>query len=306
MKRLMVIGDLMIDHYVYGTVDRISPEAPVPVLERESESRFLGGAGLVATSIRNLGAEVDVITVVGDDDMSLVAKELLKREKMAEGGLVTEEKRKTTVKNRFVATSPYFQMLLRVDSETRSPVSAATEKRVIANIESASEKCDAMVISDYNKGMLSGKIIEHAISCAKRSGKPLIVDTKRSMFDYKGAGYLVPNFRELCLAFGLKASNDDDTILPHATKLSLSLGSTVIVKRSAKGATIAEGKKIRTCPAQAADVINVSGAGDIFVSVFSFALASGQSVDDCVKLAIKACGRAISRKHPSVSADDLE
>src|SRR5215470_14266406 len=101
---IVVIGDLMIDHYVYGVVDRISPEAPVPVLDRESEDRYLGGAGLVASSLRSIGSEVDFVTVVGDDEPSGIARNLLKREKMSDGSIVTDGTRKTTVKNRFVAT----------------------------------------------------------------------------------------------------------------------------------------------------------------------------------------------------------
>ena len=303
--KMLVLGDVMIDHYVYGSVDRISPEAPVPVLNRESEDIFLGGAGGVASSLRTLGADVDLISVVGADGESSTVRRLLSENRISDDALLTEKGRHTIIKQRFVATSPYFQMLLRLDSESKENIKSQTEQSILHEVKKRIDGADFIVISDYNKGLLTYRVIEAIIPLAKEKGKKIIVDTKRSLYDYKGVYLIAPNTRELCLNFGLKNTNDDDRILPSAVKLSKTLGSIVVVKRGSKGATIADGKNTRTYPSLAQKILNVSGAGDIFVAVLSMALASGQTVDEAVKLANAGCAKAIAKKHPAITLEEL-
>jgi D-beta-D-heptose 7-phosphate kinase/D-beta-D-heptose 1-phosphate adenosyltransferase len=192
-----------------------------------------------------------------------------------------------------------------VDNESRKNIGPETELEVISKMEAEMAKADIIVVSDYNKGLLTKQVISRLLERAKKSGKKIIVDTKRSMMDYKGVDYIVPNFKELCIAFATKPTNEDGFILPHTEELSKKLGCTVIVKRSGKGATIADKAGTRTYPTAATDIINVSGAGDIFVAILSLALASGKTIDEAVKLANAGCAKAITRRHPSVSPGDF-
>ncbi|MBU0591110.1 bifunctional hydroxymethylpyrimidine kinase/phosphomethylpyrimidine kinase [Candidatus Micrarchaeota archaeon] len=302
---ILVIGDVMVDRYTYGAVERISPEAPVPVLLQENDELFLGGAGLVAHTLKNLGANVDFISVVGADKTAGTISDLLKQSKISDTLLISDSERKTTIKHRFVATSPYFQMLLRADKETHSNISAGTEAKAINTIKKMVPSSDIIIISDYNKGLMTGNVIGAVIETAKQHGKKVIVDTKKSIYDYKGVYLVAPNTRELCLAFGLKNTNDDGLVLQSATKLSKALGAIAVIKRGSKGATIANDSSLVTYPSVAKKVLNVSGAGDIFVSIMAWALASGHTVDDAVKLANKGCGIAISKRHPSIELSEI-
>jgi len=304
--QILVIGDVMIDHYVYGSVERISPEAPVPVLIKEDENTFLGGAGLVTTNLRNLGASVDLVGVIGEDEEAPIVRKYLSDKNISDQNLIVEKGRPTTIKKRFVATLPYFQQLLRLDNERRENVKPETEQKIIENVKQKMDGSDLVVISDYNKGILTAKVIESVIALAKEKGKKILVDTKRSLYDYKGVYLIAPNTRELCLAFGLKNTNDDALILPEAVKLSKALGSIVVVKRGGKGATIADDDGTRTYPSKAEKIVNVSGAGDIFLATLAMALASGQNIDDAVKTANLGCGKAIAKRHPLVTLEDLK
>ena len=220
--------------------------------------------------------------------------------------VVSEKGRKTTIKKRFIATVPYFQQLLRVDYESRNPINSETEKKVLSTIADAIPRVDILVISDYNKGLLTKTVIDEVLAMAKEKGKKVIADTKRSPYDYRGADILAPNYKELCLAFGMKATNEDEIIVSNAIKLSKTLNATILVKRSGKGASIADGKNVRTYGVSATDIVNVSGAGDIFVAIVAIALASGKSIDEAVKLSNIGCAKAIARKHPSVQLEDFE
>lgn len=302
--RILVIGDIMIDHYFYGTVERMSPEAPVPILELDKEARFLGGAGIVASNLKSLGTDVCIISVVGDDESSKLVNSILAKDKI-KSDCSTEKGRKTTVKKRYIATSPYFQMLLRMDNETRERIKTETEEQVIEKLRNSAAKYDFIIISDYDKGLVTPRIIESIMELAHK-GKRVIVDSKKKLSDYKGAYLLVPNFKEICLAFGMKANNDDEVVRANATNLYNTLGSIVVVKRSERGATIVDSKGTRTYPTMAKDIVNVSGAGDIFVAILAAGLGSGKSLDESVMLANHGCAKAISKEHPSVSIQDFD
>jgi D-beta-D-heptose 7-phosphate kinase / D-beta-D-heptose 1-phosphate adenosyltransferase len=306
-KKILVIGDVMLDHYVYGVVSRMSPEAPVPVLDVEKEEFFPGGAGIVASALAGLGVHVHFLSVVG---MDVPAAGILKL--LSEAGvsfLPIEEARKTTLKTRFVKTKPLFQMLLRADSETRQPISAAAERAVLERLESAAKDADFIIISDYAKGMLTKKLAEGVLAFARAKGKRVVVDTKGDISAYTGGNViLVPNLHELGAASGAKdMKNEDAEVRACALALSKSSGSVVVVKRSGKGASIADAKanSFRTWPSMAKGVVNVSGAGDIFVAIFTLALASGKSMDEAVKLANAGCAKAITKQHPSITKAEL-
>jgi rfaE bifunctional protein kinase chain/domain len=242
--------------------------------------------------------------VVGDDPEAAQVRFMCGRSLMAS----VEKGRKTTVKTRFIDRKKGFMMLMRADSETRAPILPGTEDSVLGLLEGAAAGADCIIISDYAKGMLTKKLVDGALKSARASGKRVVVDTKGDIRAYRGGNViLVPNLHELGLASGLEIKNEDADVRKHALDLSKASGSVVVVKRSGKGASIADAKagSFQTCPSMAKDVVNVSGAGDIFVAVFTLALASGKGMDEAVKLANMGCAKAIAKQHPSITAAEL-
>ncbi len=305
--KILVIGDIMLDHYVYGVVNRMSPEAPVPVLDVEKAEEFLGGAGIVASTLSALGVQVAFLSVVGDDEGAGHVRKLLSAPGMPDL-LVSEKGRKTTMKTRFVKTKPRFEMLLRMDSETRQHIKPATESALLGKLETAAEGADFIVISDYAKGLLTEKLIAELLKFAREKGKKLVVDSKSDIHAYAGGNViLVPNLHELGIASKKEIQNEDADVRAAALALSKSSGSVVIVKRSGKGASIADAKAnvFRTWSSMAKEVVNVSGAGDIFVAILTLALASGKGMDEAVKLANAGCAKAITKQHPSITRTEL-
>lgn len=305
-SKIFVIGDLMVDHYVYGTVDRLSPEAPVPVLDEVEEKFFLGGAALVASNLSSLGAKVDLLCVCSNDSHFEIAKNLLRDASLNSDSILLDNSRKTTCKKRFVATSPYFQQLLRVDHETKDPISSKTLSAAKEKIDQILPKVDLVVVSDYNKGFLTSALISYLMKKSKELKKIVIVDGKKNLNEYSGATILVPNAKELCLSMGIKSSNEDSVLENLSKTLSKSLNCTIVIKRSAKGASIWDSTSFRTYPTSAKEVVNVSGAGDVFVAIMSLSIANGKSLDESVKIANYGCSKAIAKRHPSVSLGDFE
>ena len=295
----------MVDNYVYGTVDRLSPEAPVPILESNDEKYSLGGAGNVVSTLKNLGADVSFVSVIGDDKNNKTVSELAKAVNVSPEFIFVEKGRKTTMKKRFVATSPYFQMLLRVDNETHTPIQKETEDKIVSCLKSLISKSDLVVISDYNKGLMTSSLISQIIDISKKLDKKIIVDTKKNLYDYKGVYIAVPNYKELCLTFGMKPTNDDSLIEQNTLKLSKTLRCNVIVKRSEKGATIIDEKGLRTQKSLAEKIVNVSGAGDIFVAIVALSIASSFSLDRAVEVANIGCAKAIAKRSPSITLAEL-
>ena len=300
-SKILVVGDVMVDYYIYGSAERDCPEAPVKILEKEKEENFLGGAGVVAANLRNLGAEVRFVSVIGDDSSGKHVLELCRNTDVPTDFVVVEKQRKTTLKTRFMATKPEFKMCLRVDDETRKNVSKETEEKIVSKIEKLAKETEYVIISDYNKGLLTRRIRDALLA----TGRKIIVDSKQNLREYKGAYVFVPNMHEFCIAAGIPSSNDDKIIIPNAIRLQKELGGLLVVKRSERGATVIDLDGQRSFPSVAKKVLNVSGAGDIFLSVLTMALASGKSIDDSVKLANLGCAKAIAKRHPSISLDDL-
>ncbi len=302
--RICVIGDIMIDRYIYGSVDRISPEAPVPVLEREREELFLGGAGLVATNLSGLGADVKLVSVAGDDEARGVLSRLLERERI-DAKIADEAGRKTIEKVRYIATKPYFQMIVRVDSETLRGISKSVENEILASLRRCVKDSDLLIVSDYGKGLLTNSMIKRVVSYAKEERTPILVDAKHTLLEYSGADYVLPNSKEICLAFSHANSNDDDVVLPLAIRLEKEMGSTVIVKRAERGATLVKGGRVKSFPSRAKNIVNTSGAGDIFIAIVGLALASGSTVERAIMLANMGCAKAVAREHPSITLKDI-
>ena len=221
--RVLCVGDVMLDHFHYGTVDRISPEAPIPVLKVEREDAMLGGAGNVVRNLRSLGAQARFITVVGKDGAGKEIARQIRDHGVADKPIV-DNGRRTSTKTRYLAGG---QQVLRADRETDHPLSPKVEKKLIRAATSAMRGCKVVVLSDYGKGVLTGKVAAEIIKIARQAKKTVIVDPKGADFSrYRGAGLITPNLRELAEATGKAVDTDRDVTAAakHLTSVTLELG----------------------------------------------------------------------------------
>ncbi|MDD3371472.1 MAG: PfkB family carbohydrate kinase, partial [Alphaproteobacteria bacterium] len=258
--RVLCVGDLMLDRYVYGEVERISPEAPIPVLHVKREMATLGGAGNVVRNLAALGAHIDVIGVVGDD---LAGEEIAREFKSlstVEPHLIIDPFRPTIQKTRYVASA---QQLLRADCEDAKPISGEIEKKIIGYLPEALKNAQTIVLSDYLKGVLTPALIAEAIRLGTEAGKPVIVDPKgRSFAKYKGATMLTPNRKELAEATGsiIKTVEDADAAA-QGLIAEIGIGS-ILVKLGADGVCLVrKGEPPVHLQTKAREVFDVSGAG---------------------------------------------
>jgi D-beta-D-heptose 7-phosphate kinase / D-beta-D-heptose 1-phosphate adenosyltransferase len=307
-KRVLVVGDVMLDRFVYGHVSRISPEAPAPVIEASGPVDMVGGSGNVARNIVSLGAACDIVAVVGRDDAARAIRHHLEDIGVPAGGLVEVEGRVTTLKTRFVAYL-HNTHLLRADTEETAPVGPAVEDALIATVEDRIGVADAVILSDYAKGVLTSRVVAAVIAAARRTGKPVIVDPKGHDYSrYRGATAVTPNAAELAQALGRPVMNDEAAVRAGALALAGQVDSDVVlVTRGERGMLIVS----RTGDAAAFDatakrVVDVSGAGDTVVAGFTLALVSDAGLRNAAHLANVAAGIVVGKKGTSlVTADEL-
>jgi rfaE bifunctional protein kinase chain/domain len=288
--RVLVVGDAMLDRYWYGSVDRISPEAPVPVVRVQRDEERLGGAANVAVNVRRLGAASSFLTVVGKDNAAERIHSLLLRENV-ESQLGCDEELPTTVKLRVIG---HAQQLIRIDFE-QSPTEAALI-RLLGDYEIAVRSCDIVVFSDYGKGVLTR--IRDMIALAKEAGKPILVDPKGSDYEkYRGATVLTPNRAELERVVG--AWTDEADLRIRAQRLRKDLGlSVLLLTRSEEGMTLFEGDDesgVTNFVAQAREVFDVTGAGDTVIATLSVMLGCGLPMAHAVRIANHAAGMVVSK-----------
>jgi D-beta-D-heptose 7-phosphate kinase/D-beta-D-heptose 1-phosphate adenosyltransferase len=303
--RVMVIGDLMLDRFVYGEVERISPEAPVPVIRVGSEESMLGGAGNVVRNLIALGAEVCFAAVVGDDQIGRDLIEMVGEEAAVEPYLLVERGRRSTTKVRYVAGG---QQLLRADRETDRPIEDATRARIVDIVASEVEDMDALILSDYAKGVLTDDVVEAVIRVARETGVPVIVDPKSHDFSrYRGATVLTPNRRELSLAARMMAETDDEMIAAAGAVMGDADADFLLVTRSADGMSlVGRDGSASHFAAEAREVYDVSGAGDTVVATFAAALARDLSPETAARLANLAGGIVVGKTGTAVvDLDDL-
>lgn len=292
--RVACVGDLMVDRYVYGAVDRISPEAPIPVMLHAKEAVMLGAAGNVARNISALGAEAALAGVVGDDAAGAEAIRLVDGEARLEGHVVPEAGRSTTVKTRFVADG---QQLLRVDSEDSRAIEARCEDALIHAIADAAEGAGAVLLSDYAKGAATPKVIAAVREAAREAGAPVIVDPKgRSFAKYGAVALIKPNARELSLTVDLPVGTDAETEAALAAALGGCEADAILVTRAAKGMSLGvRGQPVRHFRSAPRTVFDVSGAGDTTLAALGAALASGAALGEAVDFALLAAGVVVGK-----------
>lgn len=283
-RRVLCVGDLMLDRYVYGSVDRISPEAPIPVLHTKRETATLGGAGNVVQNIAALGGRVDFIAVVGQDK---TANDVLEAAAVLQGvdpHMLADPSRPTTSKTRFVAGG---QQLLRADHETSAPLSPELAQKVMQRIDAVMNECAAVILSDYAKGVLTDAVIAHAIARARAAGKIVVVDPKgRDFARYKGAHILTPNRKELAEACGHNIATVDDAAKAAQTLMRDCGIDSMLVKLGSDGVCLVrEGQPPLHFHTTAREVFDVSGAGDTVAATLALALASGLKAEEAAEIA---------------------
>jgi D-beta-D-heptose 7-phosphate kinase/D-beta-D-heptose 1-phosphate adenosyltransferase len=299
--RVACVGDLMIDRYVYGAVDRISPEAPIPVMVRADEAVMLGAAGNVARNAAGLGAAVALAGVIGDDAAGHEAIRLVEAEGRLEGHLIPEPGRATTVKTRFVASG---QQLLRLDAEDSRAVEGRCEDKLAQAVADAVEGAGAVLLSDYAKGAATPKVVAAAREAARRAGAPLIVDPKgRSFAKYGPVALIKPNARELSLTVDLPVGTDEEAEAALAAALAGCEAEAILVTRAARGMSLARrGQPVRHFRSAPRTVFDVSGAGDTTLAALGAALASGADLTEAVAFALVAAGVVVGKVGTAVVA----
>ncbi|HII64205.1 TPA: D-glycero-beta-D-manno-heptose-7-phosphate kinase [Candidatus Woesearchaeota archaeon] len=292
-KRIMVIGDSMLDKYVWGEVSRISPEAPVQVVDVQRESYAPGGATNVAMNAAALGARVRMMGITGDDEARKVLLRLLEEDGISVEGMLIEKDKPTTLKMRVMARS---QQLLRVDYEKRAHSHPEIEKRLIAAVAESVDGTDAIIISDYAKGVVTKKLMETLLGMARKEGKIVIIDPKPQHKGlYKGATLITPNHAEACQMADAELDNGDG-VEEMGRKLAKELDAHILLTRGEKGMSLCrKDGGVVTIPARAKEVYDVTGAGDTVVAAAAIALAAGASFEDAASIANHAAGIKVGK-----------
>ena len=291
-KRILVIGDVMIDAYMLGKVHRVSPEAPVPIVSLESQEQRLGGAANVALNLQSMGATPILCAIVGSDKEGKMLKHLLEEQNMLSTGIVASENRVTTVKTRVIGNQ---QQLLRIDAEDTHPLNEQEEQLFLASVEKAiqTEKIDAIIFEDYNKGLLTSTVIGGIIALAKKHGIPTTVDPKKDNFlAYKGVTLFKPNLKELKEGVGIDCSFQKRDLFDQAIDLlEKNLGNEItFVTLSEYGVYIKNQDRKFHTPAHVRNIADVSGAGDTVISVATLCLAAELSIESIAELSNLAGG----------------
>jgi D-beta-D-heptose 7-phosphate kinase/D-beta-D-heptose 1-phosphate adenosyltransferase len=297
--KVLVVGDLMLDRFIDGEVDRISPEAPVPVMQVKAETDMLGGAGNVARNLAALGAATHFVAVVGNDKTGKTVTALAGKLKNLHADLIVDGHRETTMKTRYVVGR---QQVLRADRESGHPVVGDIEAELVRRVTRGLKSSDAVVLSDYGKGTLTPQTIGAIITAARKAKRPVLVDPKGNDYGrYRGARLVTPNRKELAEASKLPTGTATE-IASAARRLATGCGiEAVLATRGPDGMTLIEGKKKpRHLPAQAHEVFDVSGAGDTVIAAIAAALAVGASLVEAARLANVAAGIVVSKAGTAV------
>ncbi len=303
-RRLAVIGDSMVDRFLWGKVDRISPEAPVPVVKLEKETRKLGGAANVAANIRALGAEVVLFGFYGRDEAGTWMRELLSARGIDAGGMVQAEGRPTTIKTRIIAHN---QQVVRTDMEDDRPLANGYVNQLLEKLV-AMGPFDGYILSDYGKGVLTDEALNESIATAISVGSPIVVDPKKGDFgQYHGVTSLTPNQKEAEQACALIINDERSLTKAGEILLKRTASEAVLITRGEHGmALLGKDGKQHHLPTEATRVYDVTGAGDTVIAVYTTALAAGVDFATAANLANHAAGVAVRELGTvAVTADQL-
>ncbi len=290
---VLVVGDLMLDRFVWGRVERISPEAPVPVVEVVKETVHLGGAANVAYNLAVLKARPLLVGVVGIDEAGDRLVEELHRQEISSDGIVRDKGRSTTIKTRIIAHN---QQVCRTDREDKTPLSQGTVDQIRSACQTLLEQAKGMIISDYAKGALSAALVVDLIQEARQAKKFLAVDPKSGDFSvYRGASIVTPNKKEAVRASGVEIVDEASFIRAGEKLLEVIASDYLLITRGEEGMTLFEGKEHSHIPTVAREVFDVSGAGDTVIASLTLAVAAGASIRDAAILANHAAGVAVGK-----------
>ncbi|PKN72485.1 MAG: D-glycero-beta-D-manno-heptose-7-phosphate kinase [Candidatus Cloacimonetes bacterium HGW-Cloacimonetes-3] len=302
--RVLVLGDIMLDEYLWGKVQRISPEAPVPVIELNHEEYRLGGAANVALNLAALGAKVELVGVCGKDMQAKTVKKLLQKQKISTDGIFGDEDRPTTLKTRIGAVS---QQIVRLDREDTTEVRDDLRKEIESYLEKLIPNCDALIIEDYDKGLLSKDMIKNVLTLAQKHKVPVAVDPKKKHFDlYTGIDIFKPNYGEIQDYLG-KHYSDTNGFFAAATELQNKMKCKhLVITWGSKGLfVITEGGKPQHIPSFAKEVFDVSGAGDTVISALSLAYLDSRDILSAALIANHAAAVVVA-KHGTATANCKE
>ena len=291
--RVLIVGDVMLDRFIYGRIGRLSPEAPVPVLEHDQESQMLGGAGNVAANVRSLGGVPLLVGMLGSDREAEIVRGLCRDLDISSRCLVDSAVRRTSVKTRFIA---YRQQLLRFDVETVTDLAPDDREAILAAFNECADQADIVVLSDYGKGVLCRSVVSALILRAKARDLTILVDPKGSDYSiYRGATYITPNLKELHEATRQDVSGDEAIAAAARSLISSVQVEAIIATRSEQGISIIHAEDAVHIPTRAREVFDVSGAGDTVVAALAIALAHKMPVNDAASIANAAAGVAVTK-----------
>jgi D-glycero-beta-D-manno-heptose-7-phosphate kinase len=288
-KRIAVVGDVMIDKYLWGSVGRISPEAPVPIVEVDRETERLGGAANVANNVKSLGGSPLLVGVVGDDASGALLTKLLAAQDCPINGIVIDPSRPTTVKTRVIAHS---QHVVRIDKEQKQDISPSVQDQILSVLRKTIDTLDGIILEDYNKGVVVASLIHQIIEMAREHGKIVTVDPKfQNFFEYKNASVFKPNRKEVEEALGVKLTSEKN-VREAIELLKKKLNAeNVLITLGEQGMSLLDNQgALSHLPTRAQHVADVSGAGDTVIATLTMALASGASIHESASLANFAGG----------------
>jgi D-beta-D-heptose 7-phosphate kinase/D-beta-D-heptose 1-phosphate adenosyltransferase len=297
-RRILVVGDLMLDRYLIGNVSRISPEAPVPVVDINKEEHLLGGAANVAKNIAALGGKAHLVGVVGNDSFGKTLKKLLIGNGFSDGGIFTDSGRPTTVKTRIIAHN---QQIVRADREKAAPISDFLNNKALDYINKLLPKTDGVIISDYGKGVINYSLLTTLIQSCNERGIFVSVDPKEThFFNYRKVGTITPNHHEAGFVAGQKIT-DDKSLLNVGWRLLEQLDArSILITLGEKGMALFEndsrapdGKVLTKIPAMARKVFDVTGAGDTVIATMTLAVAAGANLKEAAFIANVAAGEVV-------------
>lgn len=292
---ILVLGDVMLDRFAYGSVARISPEAPIPVLNLQRLVDMPGGAGNVARNVAAMGARVTLCGVVGEDPEGADLRAQLSATSGIDAHLIVDSSRPTTTKTRYVADG---QQIMRADREIAAPLEARAEERLLGAYSAALGRVDVVIVSDYAKGVLSESVTRTAIERARAAGRHIIVDPKSRDFSrYRAAHIITPNQAELAAAAGSECATREQVVEGARRLLAQGLCDALVVTRGGEGMSVVEANgHVEHLPTTALQVYDVSGAGDTVVAALSLSMAAGSGVIEGAKLANVAAGIVVGKR----------